>query len=372
MEGRVERLSPRALGRFGPRPELLLIGPGGDAAEVLAESVGPNTLPMVGYRSSVEPAVDPAPFVQPALANPSRFKPPKSLPHDLRSLSLDAAKRVDTTKPSRWPSQQATAWLEETAERHPFYRRAHDRNARRVLEEAFSAAGNPLPLADEEVTVVCVTNRPSNLEELVANYQRQRYPHRKLLVITNSDEFDEETVASRLETVPDCARIHIAERHSLGHCLNIALDTCTSRFMAKVDDDDWYGPDYLGDMLIAHRFAGAAVVGKHSYYAYVEETDQTVLRFPGREFEYTSFVAGGTLVVDVPRVSGIRFTDRTIGEDSGFLATCQRAGLDVYAADRFNYLQVRGRENTWRVNLTDYLEKTVPLAKGRAYELAEI
>ena len=140
----------------------------------------------------------------------------------------------------------------------------------------------------------------------------------------------------------------------LGACLNAARDATTTRFLAKFDDDDEYGPHYLSDMLLAHRFADAGVVGKHSFHAHLVEADQTILRAPGREFRYTSHIAGGTLLIDLDRVGRVRFPDRSVGEDGGFLAAVERAGQAVFSADRFNYLQRRHGANTWPISDDGY------------------
>lgn len=349
-------------------PDLVIVGPG---ADLHTHDGFTSELPLVGYRSRVEPSLDRSGFVEPMIANPTRLSLPSDLPSDLQVLALQAAGRVEVPKPTKWPSRTADMWLEQTAVAHAAYRQAHQRWTRDLLEEAYTTSGRRLEPRDEEVTVVCVTNRPANLANVLATYQRQRYPHRRLLLVTNSDQFRPDQVQGTLADVPGAEHIHVDEHRSLGHCLNLAVEACATRFMAKIDDDDWYGPDYLGDLILSHRFADAAVVGKHTYHAYVEDIDQTVLRFPGHEFSYTSHLAGGTLVIDLSRLAGARFPDQTVGEDSGFLAACQRRGLDVYSADRFNYLQLRGGDNTWRPRLSQYLKKTTPVGRGRAEELVE-
>jgi len=228
-----------------------------------------------------------------------------------------------------------------------------------VVAEAFALNGLAPPVrAEEDVTVVCVTNRPEQLDAAIANFTRQRHRGTRFLLITNTSSFDRALVAARLATVEGAEARHVDAGASLGTCLNLGLDVAATRFVAKFDDDDHYGAEYLGDMVLAHRFADAAVVGKHSHYASFED-GSAHLRFPGREFEYTSWVAGGTLLIDRLRIGAVRFEDRCLCEDGAFLASCERAGLGVFAADRFNYVQRRTGANTWAVDRATYLRRSL-------------
>jgi hypothetical protein len=191
--------------------------------------------------------------------------------------------------------------------------------------------------------------------------------------VTNSADYDAVDVERAVSEL-DCPATVLRQPplRTLGSCLNDALDATDARFVAKFDDDDLYGPEYLRDAMRAHTYAGAGVVGKHSYYAYVSPDDRTVLRFPTHEFSYSSTLAGGTLVVDRMRTGDLRFPDISIGEDRAFLAACHRRGISTFSADRFNFVQVRAGDNTWGVGHDDFLVGSVPVADGLALEVVDI
>ncbi len=356
-------------------PQLVLVATEEGALRVSAIGAG---LPWgdaatVGYRNHVEPAIDPKPFLQPALANPLRVPTQLALPDDFEALASSATRPAGAPPLRKGASSSLVGeWLALTADAQEPYRRAHRRTVRDVLGEIFDLAGIPMVPTDDEVTVVCVTNRPHNLGQVLGNFLRQTHARRRLLLVTNSAGFANVPVKEMLEQIPDSTWLDVPEEVSLGQCLNMALDRCTTRYLAKFDDDDHYGAEYLGDMMIAHHYADAGVVGKHSYLAYVEELDRTVVRFPRREFFYTSYVAGGTLVIDTDRVGHVRFPDQSVGEDTAFLRGCQRAGYRVFAADRFNYLQFRGQANTWALSIDDYLADAFDQGTGRNLDAVEV
>ena len=56
----------------------------------------------------------------------------------------------------------------------------------------------------------------------------------------------------------------------MGECLNVGLASTDARFIAKFDDDDHYGDHYLHDALLVHRYVDAAIVGKKTFFAYLD------------------------------------------------------------------------------------------------------
>ena len=302
------------------------------------------------------------PFIQPAIANPSRprHRDDATLPDDFAQLARSARRTVTPARISRRSGRRdVESWLAATAAAHQRYRGAQHRSATEVVSAALRAHDLADLVPDEEVTVICVTRRPHELDNVIANYVRQDHPHRRLILVTNSSGFDADAVARRLATVDDATMIEMDEEISLGSCLNAAIETTTSRYVAKFDDDDRYGAHYLSDMVLAHRFAKSGVVGKHSHYARFRSDGRAYLRFAGREFTDVSWVAGGTMVIDRERTAALRFEDRSIGEDGAFLSACLRSGHAVSAADRFNYVQHRGDDNTWSQPREIYLRNAI-------------
>lgn len=310
--------------------ELVIIGPGGDEG---ARSAYPGGGPVFHYRSGSQRSVT-TPFIQPHLSNPLRLAVPPSLPADLRELALAASFRSGESS--------------ITPASHRAYRAANETTATDLLKRMIEAMGRQVA-ATERVTVICVSNRPDQISNVLENYNRQAYESKQFLFVTNSDSFDGEEIRSALDQLPAATLLTMPERATLGRCLNEAVDSCETRYVAKFDDDDTYGAHFLTDMMIAHRYARAGVIGKHSYFARLP-SGETILRFPGHDFGYTSFLAGGTLTIDIEKTRGVSFPDTSIGEDAGFLRRCRREGIDVFASDRFNYLQHRGQNNTWRID----------------------
>lgn len=365
----------------GPPVDMVLCGPG--STPVLVADPAPRAITgaagagaVATWRNDVDgfPAVDPAPFIEPALMNPLVADHGLlDLPADMATLATDARRLPgphQRTSPGAKPGNGGdnnvagwTPWLDATRAAHPRYRQAHARATADVVAAAVVAAGGDVRqvrgLAGRHITMVCVTRRLHLLGDVVANFDRQDYPNTDLVVVTNAPGVDRGEVEALVGGRSDIRWVAGDPQATLGACLNVALDLTDATLVAKMDDDDYYGAHYLVDLEVARRFSEAAVTGKHSHYAWFADRGQGFLRFVGREFEFTDWLAGGTLLVDRNQTGALRFADVSLGEDAALLAACRRRGLDLFAADRFNYAQIRHGDNTWTVADDRYLRRSL-------------
>jgi spore maturation protein CgeB len=214
------------------------------------------------------------------------------------------------------------------------------------------ATGEPEP-DRPQVTVLAVTRRPARLAELISTVGAQLGVDVELVVVMHGfDDSDRCRTLADQAGIWDVVALHADAAVPLGDCLNRAVAAASGRFVAKMDDDDLYGANYLLDQVHALEYADADVVGKQAHYLWVESVGATVLRYADREHRFTDFVAGPTIVARRSVASGIPFPRIAQGEDTGFLDAVVRSGGRIYSADRFNFVQQRftNGDHTWGVS----------------------
>lgn len=259
-----------------------------------------------------------------------------------RDLSLDT---TPAKSPSAW-------WQRETAR----------------LEVRGNTSVRPRQVSRPvDVAVLCVTNRSRNIASAIDNIARQTLVGDvHAVIVLNETGFDVESVERGLHDA-GCRRVTVMwvpPEETLGACLRQGLGSTNCRYVAKFDDDDTYGPRHLEDSIAALQWSGAAVVGKHSHLVHLEETGETLLRFPGREWCFVGFVAGGTIVMDREATAGAAFGDGNTGEDTAFLTNVERNGGLILATSALGYVQFRGDANTWHASPGQILADSVSLGHG--------
>ncbi|MGO0058833.1 glycosyltransferase [Brevibacillus fluminis] len=197
------------------------------------------------------------------------------------------------------------------------------------------------------------TNRPQFFKNLLKNYGRQSDVKKELIIILNNDRMNlraYQRIASKYQHV---SVYKLPQRYTLGSCLNFGITKAKYAFIAKFDDDDYYGPRYLQSSLRAFARTNAHVVGKRTYFLYLKKRKLLLIRFPFQENRFVRTIAGGTIMARRSVFTFIRFPRRSLGEDVGFYARCRAKGLRIFSTDRFNYVMVR-RENkkshTWQIS----------------------
>jgi hypothetical protein len=221
------------------------------------------------------------------------------------------------------------------------------------------------------VTALVSTNRPHQLDHVLRTVGAQAGIDLQLALLTHGFEVDDPTsfrLRAKEAGVDDLVLLEAPADVPLGACLNLLVDAADGDVVAKLDDDDLYGPQYLSDQLYAMAFSGAEVVGKQAHYVYLEARDATVLRFIEREHRFTDFVMGPTIVARRDIASSVRFPALPKGEDSAFLSGVLDSGGRIYSADRFNFVLLRsgGGAHTWTVTDAELLASGQVSFYGRA------
>lgn len=202
------------------------------------------------------------------------------------------------------------------------------------------------------VTVITPTNRPGFMEQVFANYLRQIYQPRELIIVLNNNSMNMEAWTTRAAQHPDIKVYQLDERITYGECLNYAIEQAQYDYIANIDDDDYYAAPYLDKAMTTFNHIKTDVVGKGSLYVYYEASKTLANLWPDRENQYVTAVAGATLVFKKEIFNKVRFPPKNCGPDSHFTAECIKNGIKIYANDRFNFVYIR-RQNpehhTWKI-----------------------
>lgn len=207
------------------------------------------------------------------------------------------------------------------------------------------------------VSIICSTNRDTELTHLLQQVAWQTYQDIELIVLGHGIQLspDLEERANRLG-ISRIKVLHRKESVSLGECLNDLVAATSGKIVAKFDDDDYYLPNYLRDQVNTLINMNADLVGKGSIYFYLPGFDVIARRWKHQEHLWRNFVAGATFVGWRNVFAETPFADRTKGEDSDFLMKLERKGRKVYSADSFNYVCIRGNDrHTWQISETEIL-----------------
>jgi len=229
-------------------------------------------------------------------------------------------------------------------------REEHSVVLRRAALDAHAAgwAGRPQP----SVSVVVATRRADMVEHALAQVGRQRGVDRLELVLAPHG-FDLDPARARallpahvdLQVRPQAADV------LFGDVLQAAYLASGGDVVMKMDDDDWYSPETVLDLLRARAYSGAELVGTPVGWLYVAARDVTVQQRYSSEVA-ARFVAGGTMMVDRPvlrEAGGFRSVRRYV--DAQLLGAVLATGAGVYRIHALDYVLRRNPSgHTWQLD----------------------
>lgn len=223
-------------------------------------------------------------------------------------------------------------------------------------ELGLESTARPAP----RITVVLVSRRPHLVEECLAKVKAQSYPDVELVYVLHGDHPEAQSTLARVREEGAIA-LQLDRTMSLAACLNIAIRHASGEYVAKFDDDDFYGADYLSDLVGYRRMVDFDVIGKPSGF-YFDAVGNRLLYDPSsrrREWRVGDprqelvMTAGAAILARRAIFDDVQYPEnRRGGADSEFARLCQRAGMKIYSADIFNFVVYRdgGQSfHTWRM-----------------------
>lgn len=226
-------------------------------------------------------------------------------------------------------------------------RAAFDHHSTLAWRSALASRAGVRHVGLPPVSALLSTKRPEMLDFALRQVARQRNADVELVLAAHGWEPDRDAVRRALGDRPHQV-LSFDESTFFGDVLTAAARAASSEVLLKVDDDDWYSPDAVHDLLMARRFSGADVVGMPSEFVYLQRDDVTVRRNHPSEI-FARFVAGGTLLMD-------RSLLRSLGDfrrvrkyvDAQLLAGVEAAGGRIYRTHGLGYVLRRtGDGHTW-------------------------
>ncbi|GAA2865913.1 hypothetical protein GCM10010517_25300 [Streptosporangium fragile] len=255
--------------------------------------------------------------------------------------------------------------VEETALKDDLEREEHSIRLRRealrthgvrTRWEQLGAPAAPPPLT----SVLLATRRPEMVPFALEQMTRQRGAEFEVILALHGIPAGHPAVAGALASFERPITVFEAGRETVfGTVLNEAATRASGSFLLKMDDDDWYGPDFISDLLLAHSYSGAEVVGMVPEFVYLAAIGVTVHREQVTE-QITNFIAGGTIFTErsaFDAVGGFRTLPGTI--DAQFQHAVQAAGGQIYRTQGLGYILRRGKvaNHTWREPIGTFLRR---------------
>ncbi len=209
------------------------------------------------------------------------------------------------------------------------------------------------------VSVICSTNRQHFMNNILDNFLSQNYMDKELIIILNYNNPNNYKWNNKIKKLNNVNLYTTDSNNSLGKCLNFAISKSKYPIISKFDDDDYYSPNYLKNMVETLHYANAEIIGKACIYVYFYDKKTMAIKSPNMENKYVKRVHGSTLVFKRHILKNVKFKDKTLGEDMEFCKDCIKRGYKIYSNNKADYIYIRRNSlfHTWKIDNQYILNK---------------
>lgn len=217
-----------------------------------------------------------------------------------------------------------------------------------------------------EVAVLLATRRPGLLEAALTQLAGQRDVDVEVAVLLHGAG-DRDAGQRVLDGVGLEGTVEVVDAGvPFGAVLNRGLLRTCAPLVTKWDDDDLYGPHHLLDLVLAQRHSRAALVGKAPEFVYLQASDTTVWRTPGRAEAPSVGLAGGTFLSPRDALVGVGgFPPVVRAVDHHLKTRFTATGQEVFRTHGFGFvLRRHGAGHTWEADDQRFLAQAVRTFEG--------
>lgn len=217
------------------------------------------------------------------------------------------------------------------------------------------------------ISVVMATARPDDLTNILTQIEAQTLPSFELLLGVHkfqlSPSHKKQLVRLQKRGISVVTK-NFTVAYTLGSVLSTMAAQSTGEYIAKMDDDDIYGPDHLRDLLEIALTNGAEVVGKAMNYIYLQAIDLTVRRVLATGIStsnlWTDWVCGGTILAKRSAAEAVGwFGEGKSAVDHFLLSGIKKNGGKIWRAPGLGYIYKRSVvAHTYVTNYSKYLRET--------------
>lgn len=121
-------------------------------------------------------------------------------------------------------------------------------------------SNNEKPKLLPDVAVISYAKNTAEFDAIVTSFNKQKYLYKKLLIVaTIADDYRREELGEDITVI------------SVKESGKVNIQDISGTWLATFVPDDYYGPHYLVDLVIATRYTNASVIGKKSAFRWGED-----------------------------------------------------------------------------------------------------
>lgn len=200
-------------------------------------------------------------------------------------------------------------------------------------------------MGEIRISIITPTRKKDCIDQLMNNYYRQKYNNKELIIVINDDEMNPKMFEEYVKKDKSIQVYQLPAKLHLAECLNLAITKANYEYIARFDDDDYYGEEYLQEINLNFQTKACDIINKGSFYTYFKGNKTLLKRGIGKENKYGAEGGGATTCFKKEIFDNIHYVsiDRC---DSILMKACREKGYTLYSTTPYNFMAVRSMDTS--------------------------
>ncbi len=223
-----------------------------------------------------------------------------------------------------------------------------------------------------KVSMITPTMRPQFIPRTIQQFDQQSYPEKEIVLVVNSNFIDYQKLANDYNHRNDIQVHFLPKEKNAGACMNLGISHATGEYVFRFDDDDFYGPHYIGDYMLYCKAVDADIIGKPARYWIKNEEKFCNLRkltnakyctiFSSKHLGHDKIPISGNSIGGKKEVFlNVIIPDTYRVADTAFHLKVNCMNYKCITTDKFNMVFWRreNSEHTWHWSQSNSLEESL-------------
>jgi hypothetical protein len=232
------------------------------------------------------------------------------------------------------------------------------------------------------MSVVTPTFREEKYSRCIETFQKQKYPNKEMILVVNNNDEDIKCHPV-LKSLPENVHVHFLPQDKFaGGALNFGNTVAKGQYCLRMDDDDYYGENYLSDIALHLKAVDADVFGSPACY-YMFEREQEIFQRkiePSylqvakpkdygqvanlKEYGVYWWISGNTIGINSQFFEKEKYPEMIYGAADAAFTHNIKEKIDYFLLfDQFNMIASRSdnvMKHTWRISEDELKNKMLP------------
>lgn len=145
-----------------------------------------------------------------------------------------------------------------------------------------------------KVSVICIAEGRRQLELVLESYTRQNYSNKELIIISS-----QERIIRKIQNYFSL-REELLNRHTIKikEINDDVYSLCEGEYISWFSFDNYYGANYLTDLVNGTKYSSCPIIGKASFFIYNKDSEKIEVSNTENEFAYVSKVKIAACIIE--------------------------------------------------------------------------